>query len=170
MNLALIKHDNDPRKFLFQVPDHVYLKEGDRVTCKTRRGEADGTCVYDSFTLEGPALDIFISVMGAKKPLAPIIGEYQKVMYTVKGDADTDITVKRYKMLHGVQACAAYKGKSRLPNLPGGADLGGEKAKRCVKQITSAWTGARKRACSGHTGTEAASAHRGNGAGGQSGI
>lgn len=101
MNLAIIKHDNDRRKFLFQVPDHVYLKKGDRVICKTRRGEQDGTCVYDSFTLDGLALDIFISVMGAKKPLAPIIGEYQKVMYMVKGDADIDITVKRYKMLNG---------------------------------------------------------------------
>ena len=71
MNLAIIKHENDPRKFLFQVPDHVYLKKGDRVICRTRRGEADGTCVYDSFTLDGLPLDIFISVKGAKKPLAP---------------------------------------------------------------------------------------------------
>lgn len=110
MNLAIIKHDDDYRKFLFQVPDHVYLKKGDRVICKTRRGEADGTCVYDSFTLDGLALDIFISVMGAKNPLAPIIGEHQKVMYTVKGDADTDITVKRYKMLHGDSLpCTACK-------------------------------------------------------------
>lgn len=88
MNLAIIKHDDDYRKFLFQVPDHVYLKKGDRVICRTRRGEADGTCVYDGFTLEGPALEIFISAMGAKKPLAPIIGEYQKVMY----EGDTKIT------------------------------------------------------------------------------
>lgn len=27
MNLAIINHDNDQRKFLFQVPDHVYLKK-----------------------------------------------------------------------------------------------------------------------------------------------
>lgn len=81
MNLVIIKHDNDPRKFLFQVPDHVYLKKGDRVICKTRHGESDGTCVYDSFTLDGPALDIFIREIGAKKPLAPIIGGYQKVVY-----------------------------------------------------------------------------------------
>lgn len=101
MNLAIIKHDNDYRKFLFQVPDHVYLKKGDRVICKTRHGESNGTCVYDGFMLNGPALDIFIREIGAKKPLAPIIGEYQKVMYTVKVDADIDITVKRYKMLNG---------------------------------------------------------------------
>lgn len=108
MNLAIIKHDNNPRKFLFQVPDHVYLKKGDRVICKTCFGESDGTCVYDSFTLDGLALDIFISVMGAKKPLAPIIGEYQKAMYTVK-DA-IDITVKRYKMLNGDSLpCTACK-------------------------------------------------------------
>lgn len=81
MNLAIIKHDNDYRKFLFSVPEHVYLKKGDRVICRTRYGEADGTCVYDSFTLDGPALDIFISEKGAKKPLAPIVGEYQKVMF-----------------------------------------------------------------------------------------
>ena len=81
MNLAIIKHDNDYRKFLFSVPDHVYLKKGDRVICKTRFGESDGTCVYDSFALDGPALDIFVAEKGAHMPLAPIIGEYQKVMF-----------------------------------------------------------------------------------------
>lgn len=99
MNLAIIKHENDPRKFLFQVPDHVYLKKGDRVICKTRRGEQDGTCVYDSFTLDGLALDIFISVMGAKKPLAPIIGEYSKAMY--EKTEDCILTVDAARVVRG---------------------------------------------------------------------
>lgn len=87
MKLVIIKHnDNDCRKFLFQVPDHVHLKKGDRVICKTKCGESDGTCVYDSFTLDGPALDVLISEMGAKKPLAPVIGEYQKVTYETTAD------------------------------------------------------------------------------------
>lgn len=88
MNLAIIAHDNC-RKFLFQVPGHVHLKEGDRVICKTKRGESDGTCLYDSFTLDGPALDVLISEMGAKKPLAPVIGEYQKVMYELSTEQKT---------------------------------------------------------------------------------
>lgn len=110
MNSAIIKHDNDPRKFLFQVPDQVYLKKGDHVICKTRRGESDGTCVYDSFTLDGLTLDIFISVMGAKKPLAPIIGEYQKVMYEKTIARPKDIEAKRDEMLLGIKSpCALCK-------------------------------------------------------------
>lgn len=110
MNLAIIKHDNDPRKFLFQVPDHVYLKKGNRVICKTRRGEQDGACVYDSFTLDGLALDIFIREIGAKKPLAPIIGEYQKVMYEKTTDIWKDPEAKRDEMRFGIKSpCALCK-------------------------------------------------------------
>ena len=80
MRLAIISHDGI-RRYLFSVPSNISLKEGDRVVCKTRYGESDGICTYDSFDAEGTLLDVLINIIGANKPLAPVIGVYQKVMF-----------------------------------------------------------------------------------------
>lgn len=79
MNIAVIKHtpDNDfCHKYLFSVPEGVKLKAGDAVMCKTEYGEAYGWLVYDSFEVEGPALQVLLNTFGAKE-LSPIVGVYE---------------------------------------------------------------------------------------------
>ena len=79
MNIAVIKHtpDNDfCTKYLFSVPEGVKLRAGDTVMCKTKYGEAYGWLVYDSFEVEGTALQALLNAFGAKE-LQPIIGVYE---------------------------------------------------------------------------------------------
>ena len=52
MNAVFIRHF-DNRQYLFEVPENIKLKEGDRVMVRNRRGEVDGICTCDSFELEG---------------------------------------------------------------------------------------------------------------------
>lgn len=79
MNIAVIKHtpDNDfCTKYLFSVPEGVKLKAGDAVMCNTKYGEAYGWLVYDSFEVEGTALQVLLNAFGAKE-LSPIVGVYE---------------------------------------------------------------------------------------------
>ena len=47
MNAVFIKHF-DNRQYLFEVPESIKLKEGDRVMVRNRRGEVDGCLLYTS--------------------------------------------------------------------------------------------------------------------------
>ena len=47
MNAVFIRHF-DNRQYLFEVPESIKLKEGDRVMVRNRRGEVDGICTCDS--------------------------------------------------------------------------------------------------------------------------
>lgn len=77
MNIAVIKHQpNASVHYLFSVPDGVKLKAGDLVMCQTSRGEAYGWLAYDSFEVEGAALEALCRAHGAKH-LKPIIGVYE---------------------------------------------------------------------------------------------
>lgn len=79
MNIAVIKHNPQGpviHKYLFSVPEGVKLKAGDTVMCQTRHGEAFGWLVYDSFEVEGTALDALLNAYGAGI-LQPIIGVYE---------------------------------------------------------------------------------------------
>lgn len=79
MNIAVIKHnpDNDfCHKHLFSVPEGVKLRAGDTVMCKAKYGEVFGWLVYDSFEVEGTALQVILNAYGAKE-LQPIIGVYE---------------------------------------------------------------------------------------------
>lgn len=49
--LVFVRHGN-PGLFLFNVPLHLDLFAGDRVICSTKRGQARGMCVCDSFYTE----------------------------------------------------------------------------------------------------------------------
>lgn len=83
MNVAIITH-NGYDKFLFSVPDEVQLKKGEKVLCQTKKGEAHGECVFDSFEVEGTALVAITAVMGAKLPLKPVIGLVQEWRFDKK--------------------------------------------------------------------------------------
>lgn len=77
MNIAVIKHQpNAGAHYLFSVPEGVKLKAGDLVMCQTRHGEAYGWLAYDSFEVEGAALEALCRAHGAKT-LKPIVGIYE---------------------------------------------------------------------------------------------
>ena len=74
MNIVIIKHFGDTCPYLFSVPNEVHLKENDMVLVQTRRGEQQGKCVCDSFTVDESPLKALMMKYGAKEPLAPVIG------------------------------------------------------------------------------------------------
>lgn len=73
MNIVFIRH-SDNRSYLFEVPEGIKLKEGDRVMVRNRRGEVDGICTCDSFELEGSPLNAVATATGATFPLKPVVG------------------------------------------------------------------------------------------------
>ena len=62
MNIVIIKHFGDICPYLFSVPNEVHLKENDMVLVQTRRGEQQGKCVCDSFTVDESPLKPTIEV------------------------------------------------------------------------------------------------------------
>lgn len=73
MNAVFIRHF-DNRQYLFEVPENIKLKEGDRVMVRNRRGEVDGICICDSFELEESPLKAVVVAVGATLPLKPVVG------------------------------------------------------------------------------------------------
>lgn len=61
-------------KYLFAVPDGYKLYAGDRVLCKTKRGNTPGLCICDSFVTNKE--EEIGKAMSSNFPLAPIIGTY----------------------------------------------------------------------------------------------
>lgn len=73
MNIAIIKQSGG--KYLFEVPDSITLKEGEKVKCDTRRGVTDGIVWADSITVDEPAAKLIGKLLGAKFPLKSVVGK-----------------------------------------------------------------------------------------------
>lgn len=94
MNIAVIKHQpNAGAHYLFSVPAGVKLKAGDLVMCQTRHGEAYGWLAYDSFEVEGAALEALCRAHGAKT-LKPIVGVYELASFEEKTGGASEIVIK----------------------------------------------------------------------------
>lgn len=94
MNIAVIKHQpNAGVHYLFSVPEGVKLKAGDLVMCQTSRGEAYGWLAYDSFEVEGAALEALCRAHGAKT-LKPIVGVYELASFEEKTESAREIVIK----------------------------------------------------------------------------
>lgn len=94
MNIAVINHNKQTtgQRYLFAVPEGVKLKAGDTVMCKTKRGDEFGWLVYDSFDVEGAALDAIITSHGAKLPLQPITGVYELSSFDEEEEHEVEST------------------------------------------------------------------------------
>ena len=77
MNIAIIEQGFG--KYLFEVPESISLKEGEKVKCDTKRGVTDGTVWADSITTDEPTAKLIGKLLGAKFPLKSVVGktEYQ---------------------------------------------------------------------------------------------
>ena len=77
MNIAIIEQGFG--KYLFEAPESISLKEGEKVKCDTKRGVTDGTVWADSVTTDEPAVKLIGKLLGAKFPLKSVVGkmEYQ---------------------------------------------------------------------------------------------
>lgn len=73
MNIAIINQNNS--KYLFEVPESITLKEGEKVKCDTRRGVTDGTVWADSIIADEPAAKLIGKLLGAKFPLKSVVGK-----------------------------------------------------------------------------------------------
>ena len=76
-NIAIIKQSGG--KYLFEVPESIALKEGEKVKCDTRRGVTEGVCYADSVIVDEPIAMLIGKLLGAKFPLKKVVGkmEYQ---------------------------------------------------------------------------------------------
>jgi hypothetical protein len=77
MNIAIINQSGG--KYLFEVPESITLKEGEKVKCDTRRGVTEGVCYADSVIVDEPIAMLIGKLTGAKFPLKKVVGkmEYQ---------------------------------------------------------------------------------------------
>ena len=73
MNIAIIEQGF--RKYLFEVPESISLKEGEKVKCDTKRGVTDGTVWADSITTDEPTAKLIGKLLGAKFPLKSVVGK-----------------------------------------------------------------------------------------------
>ena len=73
MNIAIINQNGG--RYLFEVPENITLKEGDRVKCDTRRGITDGVVFCDSAEVEESAAKLIGKLLGAKFPLKSVVGK-----------------------------------------------------------------------------------------------
>ena len=73
MNIAIINQNGG--KYLFEVPESISLKEGEKVKCDTKRGVTDGTVWADSITTDEPAAKLIGKLLGAKFPLKSVVGK-----------------------------------------------------------------------------------------------
>lgn len=79
MRLAVIQHDNDYRKFLFQVDREMYdeLSQDDYVWCETKKGKKKGKFLFGICCTEEEA-KILSQMSMAYWPLAKITGKWTK--------------------------------------------------------------------------------------------
>ena len=73
MNIAIINQGGS--KYLFEVPESITLKEGEKVKCDTRRGVKDGVVWADSITTDEPTAKLIGKLLGAKFPLKSVVGK-----------------------------------------------------------------------------------------------
>lgn len=75
MNVVFIKHVGCNKPYMFEVPNSISLKEGDDVVVQVASGETTGTCISDSFELDGSPLAVVAKRFGASIPLRPVVGK-----------------------------------------------------------------------------------------------
>ena len=66
MNIAIIEQGFG--KYLFEAPESISLKEGEKVKCDTKRGVTDGTVWADSVTTDEPTAKLIGKLLGSKVP------------------------------------------------------------------------------------------------------
>ena len=74
VNLVFIKHQENSKKFLFEVPVGVELMKGEKVFCDTRLGNQVGICATSSFYINSHSLESVVEGFGATMPLRKVIG------------------------------------------------------------------------------------------------
>lgn len=86
MNIVIVKHENCGQKYLFQVPENRWLKAGDLVRVRTRKGESLATCLCDNFEVDenGQEMSAICMAFGTTSPLQPVVGKYE--YYEFLGD------------------------------------------------------------------------------------
>lgn len=72
--IVVVKHFGDNGHYLFSVPEHKSLKQGDTVMVKNKRGDTTVVCVCDSFEVKENVLKALAARYGATLPLSPVIG------------------------------------------------------------------------------------------------
>lgn len=72
--IVVVKHFGDNGHYLFSVPEHKELKQGDTVMVKNKRGDTTAVCVCDSFGVKESVIKALAAKYGATLPLAPVIG------------------------------------------------------------------------------------------------
>ena len=73
MNIAIINQGGN--RYLFEVPESISLKEGEKVKCDTKRGVTDGIVWADSITTDEPTAKLIGKLTGAKFPLKKVVGK-----------------------------------------------------------------------------------------------
>lgn len=76
MNIVILKHTNDGRQFVFEVPTGKALMKDDRVIVKNKNGIVDGICACDSFEASENVIEAMRNAFGCKLPLSPVVGKY----------------------------------------------------------------------------------------------
>ena len=79
-NIVFAKHDGKSKRYLFELPIGAKAKKHDVMRVCTKKGEANATCVCDSFIVDDHALRHIADACGAYLPLAKAIGKMVKVM------------------------------------------------------------------------------------------
>lgn len=79
MNIVIVKHENCGQKFLFQVPQDRFLRAGDLVRVRTRKGLSLASCLCDSFEVDesGQEVSAICMAFGTTAPLQPVVGKYE---------------------------------------------------------------------------------------------
>ena len=74
VKIVIVKHSQNGQGFLFSVPFDKHLQKGDMVAVMTRKGEAFGECICDSFFAHNNVADALAVHFGGRIPLMPVIG------------------------------------------------------------------------------------------------
>ena len=79
IGLALCRHGDYGKDYLFRMPRYADLKAGERVIVETKKGEQEATVVSATTVFKGePEYDMIRIAAGAKEPLKRVL---KKVVY-----------------------------------------------------------------------------------------
>lgn len=74
MNIVIVKHPNNYRGYIFEVPSDKELKKGDKILVRNKKGIKDVICDCDSFEASENVVNSLAQSFGATFPLAKVIG------------------------------------------------------------------------------------------------
>ena len=86
MKIVIIKHFENSRKYMFEVPTDKDVACGDVVIVNNARGEQTGVCCCDSFEVFGNVLEELKDKYGAGKELKKVVGIMRKEMWVSDKD------------------------------------------------------------------------------------